>query len=319
MTPEFFGLLHLDENERSAVNVPVGSFREQIQIYVDNAVVLSETLQSEGIKFTLLTNRRDQVTELLPSGSRSLQVVEIPFMTEVPRGIKFYSAHFKIDAFKYISTLPQGYFILSDLDAICLKQLPIACQNIIDAGIPLYYDISEQVIPAYGHDTIIEDLKMVGGLEGEGRWIGGEFIGGSPSFFKQLAAKIDEVYGNYVANLGKMHHVGDEALTSAAAELLRRDGLYIADAGSIGVVARYWNTNVRHPQKPLTSLLQQVFLLHLPADKKFLADLARQGTLTASECKQRYLRYWKSPAQISNRMARRLAWSLKGLMRSATH
>lgn len=214
---------------------------------------------------------------------------------------------------RYIADQDGGYAVLCDLDAVCMNSYPLAFENIVGANIPVYYDISEQVIPVYGHDKIIQDLKTIHGLDGEGRWIGGEFIGGPPSFFSKLLERIDQVYGNYVASLSRLHHVGDEAVTSAAAELLRRDGVYIADAGTIGLIARYWNTHVLHPQKPLRSYLQDCFILHLPADKKFLADLGSRERSACSDYKQLYLKHWSSRGQASSRLARRsLSW-LRGL------
>ena len=310
MKPRFFGLLHLDDREKTAVNVVTRSFHEQRQIYVGNAVVLADSLRSQGIEFTLLTNDVAAVEEAMPGQASRLRVVAIECCTDVPPGTRFYSAHFKIDALRFIAQQGGGYGVLCDLDAVCVNGYPLAFENIVRAEIPVCYDISEQVIPVFGHDKIIEDLKTLHGLDGEGRWIGGEFIGGPPSFFRALLERIDRIYGNYVASLSKLHHVGDEAVTSAAAELLRRDGLYIADAGPIGLVARYWNTQVRHPQKPVCSYLRNSFILHLPADKKFLAELASgDGGTSAAEYGQIYLKHWRSPAQTSNRLARRsLSW-----------
>ncbi len=313
MKPRFFGLLHLDDKEKTAVNVVTKSFHEQRTLYVRNAVALAKSLRLQGIDFALLTNDAPGVEESMPDNNVELPVVEIECRTDVPRGTKFYSAHFKIDALRFIADQDDGYAVLCDLDALCINSYPLAFENIVESNIPVCYDISEQVIPVYGHETIIRDLKTIHGLDGEGRWIGGEFIGGPSSFFAALLERIDQVYGNYVSSLSTLHHVGDEAPTSAAAELLRRDGVYIADAGTIGLIARYWNTHVLHPQKPLRSYLQDCFILHLPADKKFLADLGSREQSASPDYKQLYLKHWNSPGQASGRLARRsLSW-LRGL------
>lgn len=312
MKPKFFGLLHLEEDENSAINVATSSFFEQIEVYVNNAVTLSTSLQKCGIGFELLTNRKDLVEKTLPAG-HSLFITEIPFRTSVPRGIKFYSAHFKTDAMRYLSEAPDEYVVLSDLDVICVNEYPDAFRNIVEAGIPLCYDISAQEIPSYGHDSILYDLRFVHGLDGEGRWLGGEFIGGRPEFFATLVETIDAIYPNYVSNLPRMRHVGDEALISAGIELLRRDGTYVADAGTIGIVARYWNRDSRHPQPPIQHYISHFFLLHLPADKKFLSYLASRASSPSADFKALYVRHWKSMFQTSQRVSRRSLRWLRGL------
>ncbi len=295
MKIQIFGLLHLDENQQSAMNVATKNFRDQVSIYINNAVILSNTLQLQGIEFILLTNNKEFLSDCMSSDNArtSLQISEIPFITKVPTGTKFYSAHFKLDVFRYFASLNKGYLALCDLDIVCINDYPVCLQNIIEAEIPLYYDISDQVIAAYGHDLIIRDLNKIHGLKSEGRWSGGEFISGTPEFFKILTREIDGIYSNYIDNLASLHHVGDEAITSSALEILRRNGVYIADAGTLGLIGRYWNTKTLHPQKPF-SYFKRSFLLHLPADKRFLSDLARRNTTNSSEFKQLYLRHCTS-------------------------
>ena len=87
--------------------------------------------------------------------------------------------------------------------------------------------------------------------------------------------------------------MGDEAYTSAALERLSRKGWYIADAGTIGIVGRYWNANVLHPQKSF-DYFKNLFLLHLPADKRFLSKLAELEINSLAEIKIRYQKYRKS-------------------------
>ncbi|MCU0893038.1 MAG: hypothetical protein MUD06_01750 [Rhodospirillales bacterium] len=312
MKPKFFGLLHLERDEYSAVNLATPNFREQTRVYVNNALTLAASLKKRGIDFELLTNRPDLVEGALPPDPL-LRITEIPFETPVPRGIKFYSAHFKVDALRYLSRMEECYFVLSDLDIICVNDYPEVFRNIIKARIPICYDISDQEIAAYGHNSILDDLRSVHGVEGEGRWLGGEFIGGTPDFFRTLVAKIDLIYPNYVRNLPRMRHVGDEALISAAVELLRREGLYVADAGTIGIVARYWNRDSLHPQQSIHYYIDRFFLLHLPADKKFLSYLAAQATSASADVKDLYVRHWKSMSQTSQRASRRSLRWLKGL------
>ncbi|MFY9314754.1 MAG: hypothetical protein WAO95_04235 [Burkholderiales bacterium] len=275
MNMKVFGLLHLAENQKTAVNLSTRDFREQVSVYVNNARVLAKSLSLRGVAFGLLTNDRLLIEKCASTADDgfSLEIIEIPFLTKVPSGIRFFSAHHKIDAFRYLASLEGSYYALCDLDMVCINDVPTCLHNLIKARIPLCYDISDQVIPAYGHDVIIRDLSTIGGLASEGRWSGGEFVSGTPEFFKKLVNEIDDVYENYIANVPSMHHVGDEAVTSSALERLKRQGIYIADAGNLFIVGRYWNTRVRHPQKPF-AYFNHCFLLHLPADKNYISTLA---------------------------------------------
>ena len=310
---QMFGLLHLNENEQSAMNVATRNFAELISVYVKNAINLSNSFQSRGVSFTLLTNEKDVVQEYVQAEKCNLQVNEIPFITRVPVGTRFYSAHFKLDAFRYLSTLSSGYVGLCDLDMTCINPYPVCLDNIVKAKLPLYYDISDQVIPAYGHEIIINDLQLIHGIESEGRWCGGEFISGTTDFFARLVEEIDRLYANYTASIPKLHHVGDEAFTTAALELLRRKGVSMVDAGTLGIVGRYWNTVTLHPQKPF-SYFRQCFLLHLPADKRFLAKMAKREGVVSDDFLKLYATYNRSSfAPMARKVARRVYSFLRGI------
>lgn len=287
-----YGLLHLQDNEYSAVNVFVKNFHQQTLLYIKNAINLSYSLsQQSGISFTLLTNRKDIVNSLCKSENQTLQVEEIEFTTKIPSGVRFYSAHYKIDAFRYLASLSEEYVGLCDLDMVCINKMPICFSNNISNSIPMYYDISDQVIPAYGHDVIIRDLESIHNIKSEGRWAGGEFISGTPDFFNTLSNQINEIFDNYIKSISMLHHVGDEAIVSAALELMRNKGVNISDAGSLGMIGRFWNANILHHQKPFEYYCKQCFLLHLPADKHFLSKMIGYKSTSLDGFKKKYLTY----------------------------
>jgi len=316
MIMQVFGLLHLADDQKSAMNVSVIDFREQILIYANNAKNMSKSLALNGIPYTVLTNDRSIIQDIASIDSNSsLELIEIPFSTKVPSGTFFYSAHYKLDAFKYIASLASGYYALCDLDMICINK-PLSClQNLIKAGIPMFYDISDQVIPAYGHEIIIRDLSKIGKIDSEGRWSGGEFIAGPPEFFASLVKEIEDIYNNYIFSISSLHHVGDEAYTSAALEKLRRKGMYIADAGTIGIVGRYWSTKVLHPQKPF-DYFKNLFLLHLPADKKFLSELAEREIGSLSEFRAHYQKHQQRKRSRIVTKVKRAALFLRDYLRA---
>lgn len=270
-----FGLLHLAENQSSAENIKVKNFDAQRSVYLKNAVTLARSLNSQGISFTLLTNKKSEIDIEL----QKLQKLEVlhtqsmTFSTEVPTGAKFYSAHFKLDVFRYFSQQPEGHYLgLIDLDMIALNPMPDCMKGIIEAGLPVCYDISDQVIPAYGHKKILEDMHRLSPLVCEGRWTGGELIFGTPDFFETLYAEVQEIYPRYIEYIDLLHHQGDEMITSVALENIRiNKKYYIVDGGTIGIVGRYWSRPVLHKQRDF-GLVSKCFLLHLPADKHLLAQ-----------------------------------------------
>lgn len=269
---KIYGLLHLQSDENSAVNIKVADFRDQVYVYIGNALALKNSLRVHGINFTLLTNRKSIIDERLAMRGAKLDVVEIPFSTDVPSGLKFYSAHFKIDAFRYLARLADNYVGLCDLDMVCINSIPSGLKNIFESSIPVFYDISDQVIPVFGHEVLVQDLSLLTGLKSEGRWAGGEMIAGPPTFFAELVKVINDIWPKYVNNVHKLHHVGDEAVVSAALEIMRKNGHYISDAGSLGIVGRFWSGAAQHPQRPF-KYFNKCFILHLPSDKRFLSKI----------------------------------------------
>jgi hypothetical protein len=266
----FYGLLHLNSREKTAMNVGVRDFDHQRSIYTANAVTLARSLALAGLPFTLLTNSKQQLGEL----PDFISCEEIPFALQIPTGTSFFSAHHKIDVFRFLANATSGYHILCDLDVICIGSVPRSLLNLIDAGIPVVYDVSDQVIPAYGSEVIINDLTRLAGFPSEGRWYGGELIGGTPHFFRRLCAEIDQIIPYYVSTINELHHTSDEAIVTPALERLKRHDVNIADGGTIGVISRYWSTDVAHPQKPY-GWSATCFLLHLPYDKNLLAEASR--------------------------------------------
>jgi hypothetical protein len=263
--PHFFGLLHVQPEETTAMNLG-GDFATQLSIYQANAMTLARSLALAGAPFTLLTNARSRLAEL-PSW---LDVVEIPFPSAIPSGTSFYSAHYKIDVLRYFASLSSGYSILVDLDVVCINPLPPSLLHLVGLGLPIGYDVTDQVMPAHGRDRIIRDLSLILDAPSEGRWFGGEIIGGTPAFFQALTEKIEHVLPAYINNLSELHHTSDEAIVTPALESLRSQGISVSDVGTLGIISRFWSCPVLHPQKPY-AWSRSCCLLHLPADKALLA------------------------------------------------
>lgn len=276
------------------MNVLVGDFSEQIEIYLNNALLLSESLKVHGYKFTLLTNNKRLLQNILIKKKFNLELIEIEFPTKFPSGVRFFSAHSKIDAFRYLSQQNHNYVVFCDLDMVCLKKIPDSFQAAIDAKIPLVYEITDQVFEAYGEKIVMDDVRTVRRFNSEGKWIGGEFLSGTPDFFEALCLEIDTFIPKYFESFITMNHNSDEALITPAIDKLRNSGLYISDAGLNRTIGRYWSSNTLHTQKNF-NFYEDLFLLHLPADKKFLSELVKNEKFKFSKLTflNRYKQYLK--------------------------
>jgi len=302
---KFYGLLHLAEGEKSLMNSYAPEFEQQIRLYASNATLLALTLRNKGIEFTLITNKKDYLLDIFKEikGGNTVAIKEIDFEIQIPSGIRFYSDHFKIDLYRYFSRFDQdNYICYCDLDMLVINKVPTTLEYIVRERIPMCYDITEQIIPAIGHEVMIADMQKLNASAGEGRWSGGEFIAGPPEFFSLLGQEINSVFDNYLANLDNLHHVGSEMFVSVALEQLRRKGMYIADAGSIGIVGRYWSSRTLHPQKPF-KYFKNCFLLHLPADKNFLSEFCSRGVINDSLFLEQYSSQVCSPIAKGKRLA----------------
>lgn len=269
----FYTLIHICPDEQSLHNNGfTKSFAEQIRLYLDCAKQLHRSLVAEGWELVVLTNDKAFLQSLNEDGYK-ISIQQLQFGLDVPSGIKFYSAHFKLEVFSYLASLDEEYLALVDSDVLCVNKMPQAFATIIQQKLPLYYDITDQVMPAYGAKIIQQDKERIGGDVSIGLWAGGEFIAGPPSFFSLLSQEVNAVKKQYWQHAKTLHHQGDEMLTSVAIERIKKNGsVPLFDAGALSFVARYWSYVPLHAQKPLEGYFNH-FLLHLPSDKKFIARL----------------------------------------------
>ena len=270
-TVKFYTLLFVDSESHSlSINGISGKFEQQMSIFIRCCENLNKSLiYFTNIELIVLTNNKAYIENI----SKELNCLEIVFDLEVPKDIKFFAAHYKIDVFNFFANLSgQEYSILLDCDVLCVNKLPINLINCIKNNIPVYYDITEQVYPAYRRETIIGDKEvLMPNKLSIGLWAGGEFIGGDKSFFKLLYDEIGLIKEKYIDNYKSLHHQGDEALVSSAIEKIMQTK-QICNVGLFGGIGRYWSVQTLHVQNPWKSYVNN-FLLHLPADKKFIATM----------------------------------------------
>lgn len=289
MDIQFYGFLHLRDTQHSTVNVQVSSFVDQVRIYASNALAVSRSLGAYDLSFTLLTNEPELIRAAHPEAAAELTISSIPFSTRVPEGVRFFSGHYKLDVFRYLGQHTDRYMAAIDLDMLAINPPPESLRYYVDNGVALAYDITAQVAPSAGADALRGQLEDILGRPSPGRWSGGEFLAGPPEFFSALTRASENIYERYLELIPTAARVGNEPYQAAALDILRHEGYRIDDAGSLGVVARYWNMPTKHHQAPFHAF-EGSFMLHLPVDKFILEKISRRGSLAPGEALRSYRR-----------------------------
>lgn len=268
MKIRIYTLLYVDLDEKRQLQGLTRSGSKRVEIFLRNAAFFDKSLRRTNPDLgglTILTNNAGLIQEILEGiNYRDLSVETIDFGMNVPKGIPFYSAHFKIDAFRYFANRPDDeYSLLFDNDVVSLKKVPDTFWEIVNNRVPMCYHLIVNDC-----DRMMADCREIDSQIPVIQWTGGEFWGGINEFYKQLYNKCVESSHSYFAHLREgLYHIGDEALTSLAISKMRRDGLFIYDIRTLGILYRYWGM---HEKKKLKDF-DPVFA-HLPADKVWIAD-----------------------------------------------
>lgn len=302
MSIHFYGFLHLADRESSTVNVQVASFERQVRTYALNAIGLSRSLRAHGFAFTLLTNNEALIRQTTPEAIGQLDTQPMEFSAKVPTGVRFYSGHYKLDVFRHLGTLSDDYLALIDLDMLCVNPAPPALLDAVSQKTALYYDITDQVVPSAGEKPLLDQLEAILQRPTTLQWSGGELLAGPPEFFRDLAVAAESIFERYLEVSVGAARVGNEPYQNAALHILQDNGVAMADAGSLGIVGRYWNMPVKHRQPPFRNF-EKLFLLHLPVDKHVLALIARSTPHKASSylALYRWLKWLWLPLELYHR------------------
>lgn len=308
-----YGLLFVADSGRHSSN-PQGSPNLKgtaggaAEIYLANAITLSRSLAALGHHLTVITNDgpRLRAIDRDKFHGPNIDIQEIGFDLQVPRGIAYYSAHHKFDVFRWFVTGEAGqYPVLIDLDCVALAKPSAQFAACAEAGVPQVYDISDHIVRLFGLQRIWSDISRLTQLpRPTAHWYGGEFIAGPVSFYATLCDWVDRLWPRYVALYETFHHQGDEMVLSAALASIQAQGLVLHDVGPIGDFARFGSWLPLHPQKPFW-WFEGCSFLHLPNDKLFLASQAEaQSSFRAEVFLQAYRRY------LFMRRAKGAAWVL---------
>jgi hypothetical protein len=289
---KFFGLLFISPENSKFENVKTN---DGISVYIKNAILLAKSLEVRGARLCLLTNNKDFIVNSIESNISCIEIIQIEFSLNIPSGTRFYSAHFKLDVFDYFSKLDVKYCGLLDLDVVCVNPLNKFFTSEIQCGTPLVYDITDQLVQAYGNEVIKDDLvNCVQNDITDPRWYGGEFIFGTPSFFNTLKEEIDIILPNYFKSIGLMNHVGDEAVTSAALNVMKEKGFPFKVINGSNTICRFWRLRPKHKQVSLAVAFEHTFI-HLPSDKLFLAAHIETSV---DDFKKNYVQYYWSFSNV---------------------
>jgi hypothetical protein len=301
---KFYSLLYVQQGSNNlAENFGASSSKppkiKDLELYTKSCSNLMTSLKFHGFDYFVLTNQPELLKKIQPE----LNVMSIDFSLNVPEKISFYGAHFKIDTFKWFAAQKNDYSILIDIDEICINKMPENMHMAIKNNLPLFYDLTDQMYPDVGRERLINDLQLFCKEADLGIWAGGEFIGGDSAFFDKLYKKISKISGKYFDVQKQLFHKGDESPTTAALQSLLKEGTSIINAGAFGAVCRFWSCGTKHCQRLFPSI-KDCFLLHLPADKQFLAE-----TPYDSDFLKKYEKYLKNEKAINtNVVFPRLFW-----------
>jgi hypothetical protein len=139
------------------------------------------------------------------------------------------------------------------------------------------------------------------------QWTGGEFWGGTRETYSLLYKYCQRVVTNYFSLIDHdLYHVGDEMITSIAVQLMRQDGYApFYDAGLFGFIVRYWGM---HEKSSITDY--NPVLVHLPADKVWIATQKQCGNFDSRAFIKRYDRHL-CYFRLLNRVRPVITWILK--------
>ena len=265
----FYALLFFSKEDVNP-NLKVKSLNKKYEILLKNAYNLANSLKKQKLKFVLLTNNLKKISEFKKI---NFTVKKINFKKKISSNTPFYSAHYKLDVFKYFEK--QNHICcLLDIDVIAInkisKHLILAKNNKIN----LVYDLNNKKDRKY-NIKIIKTLKICNNLDdNQPNWYGGEFIFGNNIFFRTINKKIKYIYPRYIRNISKVHHIGDETIVNSALQIIKKEKkIQFKDVSKNKVIARYWSINTKTKQKDLEYFLKNHFLLHLPGDKVFLSKI----------------------------------------------
>jgi hypothetical protein len=214
----FYGLLFFSKKDINP-NFKVKSFNKKYEILLKNAYNLANSLKKQKLKFVLLTNSLEKIRKFKKV---NFIVKKINFKKKISSNTPFYTAHYKLDVFKYFEK-QKHICCLLDLDVVAINKISKHLIIAKNKNINLVYDLNDQQDKNY-NSKIIKTLKLCNNLNNNyPNWYGGEFIFGNRFFFREINNKIKIIYPKYIKNLDAIHHIGDETIVNAALQIMKKE------------------------------------------------------------------------------------------------
>jgi len=297
VTLKFLALLHLTDKRAAGVNLAPGG-GSPLQIYVACAITCARSYYAQGYPLTLVTNHANLINQTIESFGLSddppLEVEQFEFSLDVPEGVRFRGAHFQIELFKAAGLGAYGDLVgIVDPDTVAIDRVEVPA-NLKDRVFAL--DQTRELVSDIGHARIRDDIQYLSGIRlKEPIWYGAEFKAGTPAAFARFYDEVMQIWPRYLSGPRDYGHHGAETPLTAA---LAREKTRPVDAGASGTIVRWWSARTTFEQMRLSEAARYS-ILHLPADKEFMAARAnmpfeRESFLKAyrSHVKRKLLTRW---------------------------
>lgn len=289
MNIRFYTLLYVDLDEQRLLGGITRKGTDRISLFLRNAAMLDKSLRANNKwckPLTILTNNQELIKNIAEDIGYEFSIKSIDFNLSVPKGIKFYSAHYKIDTFNYFSSRPDDeYSILLDNDIVAIRPFSREFMEITEAGIPMCYHLSIGDTNRMMDDCrkIIPNIPVL-------QWTGGELWGGTNKFYASLYNESLKIAKSYFSQIDSgLFHIGDEMITSLAFGNMSKNGLYYVDSKNLNILYRYWGM---HEKESL--LKYNPILAHFPADKIWIASLSLNDEFISKNFLKHYNRHWNT-------------------------
>ena len=260
-------------------------------VYIDLAFKLNQSLNLGGHSLQILTNKRDRIIKYIDhkySSKMRVNQIEDNFSLKIKKNVRFKFAHAKLDCYKYFSQLKsENIIFLLDSDILLINNLPKWFYDIQSYKDNIYcYSITRHLVSGYGKEIVDNDLNYF--LKDPiTQWFGGEIIGTNSKNFKLIYEKSKEIFDNYLENIEKFNHIGDETILNAAIQLLN---IHPIDIGPLNIIERKWSAPCLFYQLPIDNI-DNVSFIHLPSSKNFILKTPIINFLTLKIIIKLYLRF----------------------------
>ena len=273
-SPHFFVLLFHDPAGGQHVNLK-RSGRSAFDLFVLGAAGTVRSCREQGVDCSIVTNDEAFLRKRFEHfGLGDVPVLAHAFGVDVPQGIRFRQAHYKLELIDILATGEFGEYVgLLDSDTVTHRSLPLS-DDMHDKI--LVYDITAE----RGRVAADKDVAAICKRPMKDvTWYGGEFLLAPAYRLRALSEEMSALWPRYrdCLKAGVIDHVGSEAIFSAALNNLRaQDENVVMSVNNHQIITRWWSARTLFRQPPFHEVEDNA-ILHLPADKPFLSRFVLSG------------------------------------------